>query len=63
MVSETISSIKLLHLTVLGGYIFKHDNDNNDPGDDVFSTRLSSLLMILVYPKDPTVEQTSFIKE
>lgn len=63
MVCERYSNLRSLHLTVLGGYIFKHDNDNNDPGDDVFSTRLSSLLMILVYPKDPTVEQTSFIKE
>eukprot|EP00210_Caulerpa_lentillifera_P005132 g4904.t1 len=49
--------------SVDGGYIFKHDNDNNDPGDDVFSARLSSLLMILVYPKDPTPKQISFIKE
>ena len=48
---------------LLAGYIVKHDNDNNDPGDVVFATRLSTLLMIMVYPKKAAPEQVAFIKE
>lgn len=34
-----------------GGYIFKYDNDNDDPGDKLFSTSISTLQMIMVYPR------------
>ncbi|CAD7695135.1 unnamed protein product [Ostreobium quekettii] len=47
-----------------GGYIFKYDNDNNDPGDTVFAASLSNLLMIVTYPKSKAIKEkeVSWIK-